>query len=227
MVMPVVGVVDQGTEKVHHYVDRIEDSGGRAVILCWKERRDPEDDATAFDALILCGGDDVRGRYFGQPTHPRAVLDHEDRDNYEIAVARKAVTEDVPLLAICRGIQVLNIALGGDIHQHLPDVPGSDDHTRGVHDLAFAPGSLIERLSVARGADPPVVNSFHHQAVGRVAAGLSVGARSHDGAVEAVEGPGHFCLGVQWHPERDGNCESLGAGLFDALVVAALTTVRA
>jgi putative glutamine amidotransferase len=222
MVMPVVGVVDQGTEKVHDYVEGVEAAGGRAVVLCWRQRDCPEDDATAFDGLVLCGGDDVRGEYFGQPTHAKAVLDHADRDEYELAITRRAVRDGVPMLAICRGVQVLNIALGGDLRQHIPDVPGLSDHTQGNHALEIARGSLLERLSRSRGVNGHVVNTFHHQAIGRVAPGLRVGAVAPDGAIEALERDGPFCLGVQWHPERAGNSASLGAGLFDALIVAAL-----
>ena len=216
-----VGVVDQGTSKVQHYVECVERAGGLAEVIDWKSRCDAERDAVAYDALVLCGGDDIAGRHFGQDDHPSITREDERRELYELELCRRVLEIGVPLLAVCRGVQVLNVAAGGDIEQHLPDVPGRADHTGGiVHALRLAEDSRVARLA---GSDHerPLVNSFHHQAVGRVASYLRATAWASDGAVEAVEAPGRFCVGVQWHPERSGNAEPFGQGLFDALIAAA------
>jgi putative glutamine amidotransferase len=213
-----VGVVDQGREeKLQPYLDALHAAGAEATVLRWQEPRDAAADAAAFDAIVLCGGDDVDARRWGEANHPSVVLVPAERDEYEIAIVRAAVDRDVPLLGVCRGSQIMNVALGGTLEQHIPDTPGRGKHDGGArHEIDVAPGTLLARFA-SRGA----VNSYHHQAVGRVAPGLRVSARSADGAVEAVEGPGCFCLGVQWHPERDGNDAPLGRELFRALVQAA------
>jgi putative glutamine amidotransferase len=113
----------------------------------------------------------------------------------------------------------MNVALGGTLEQHVPEIAGRGPHGEGVrHEVEIEPGTLLARLHASRRA---VVNSWHHQAVGRLAAGLTVAARSPDGGIEAVEGPGGFFVGVQWHPEREGNDPGLGRELFGALVEAA------
>jgi putative glutamine amidotransferase len=213
-----VGVVDQGKEeKLAPYVAALVAAGAETTVLRWNEPRDPQADAAAFDAIVLCGGDDVDARRWGEENHPAVGLVPAVRDDYEIALVRAAVARGVPLLGVCRGSQVMNVALGGTLEQHVPDVPGRGPHGDGVrHAVETVPGTLLGGLGARA-----VVNSYHHQAVGRLAAPLRVAARSPDGGVEAVEGPGAFCLGVQWHPERDGNDEPFGKGLFRALVEAA------
>lgn len=213
-----VGVVDQGKEeKLRPYVHSLTAAGASVEVLSWRTPRDPAADAAAFDAIVLCGGDDVDARRFGEENHPSVELVPGERDEYEIGIVRAAVGRGVPLLGVCRGAQVMNVALGGSLEQHVPDVPGRGPHGGGVlHEIEVAPGTLLAGL-----ASRAVVNSFHHQAVGRLAPGLRVAARSADGGIEAVEGPGRFCVGVQWHPEREGNDAPFGPGLFRALVVAA------
>jgi putative glutamine amidotransferase len=221
-----VGIVDQGTPKVAHYVRCVERAGGLPQVIDWRNGCDPERDAVAFDALVLCGGDDIAGRHFGQPDHPSITREDERRELYELELCRRVLEVEVPVLAICRGLQVLNVAAGGDIDQHLPDVPGRADHTGGVrHALRLDESSWMSRLAGAGDDERLRVNSFHHQAVGRVASYLRATAWTDDGAVEAVEGPGAFCVGVQWHPEREGNDEPYGQGLFDALIAAARGTL--
>lgn len=213
-----VGVVDQGKEeKLRPYVDALQAAGAETTVLRWQERRDPAADAAAFDAIVLCGGDDVDARRWGEANHPSVGLVPPERDEYEIGIVRAAVARGVPLLGVCRGSQVMNVALGGTLEQHVPDVPGRGAHGDGArHPVDTVPGTLLGGLGAHA-----VVNSFHHQAVGRLAAPLRIAARSPDGGVEAVEGPGAFCVGVQWHPERVGNDEPFGSGLFRALVDAA------
>jgi putative glutamine amidotransferase len=213
-----VGVVDQGREeKLAPYVEALRAAGAETTVLRWQEPRDPVKDAASFDAIVLCGGDDVDARRWGEANHPSVGLVPAERDEYEIGIVREAVARGVPLLGVCRGSQVMNVALGGTLEQHVPDVPGRGPHGDGVrHPVEIVPGTLLGRLGARA-----TVNSYHHQAVGRLAAPLRVAARSPDGGVEAVEGPGAFCVGVQWHPERVGNDEPFGSGLFRALVEAA------
>lgn len=219
-----VGVVDQGREeKLELYVACLGacDGGDGAPpdveILRWSG--DPVADAARFDALVLCGGDDVDARLWGEENHPSVELVPAIRDDYETRFVRAAVARGVPLLGVCRGSQVMNVALGGSLVQHVPDHPGAGSHGGGtLHRIAIEDDSLLRGIAGLAAAD---VNSWHHQAVGRLGSGIRVVARSADGVVEAVEGPGRFCLGVQWHPEREGNGGSLGPGVFAALVAAA------
>jgi putative glutamine amidotransferase len=219
-----VGIVDQGKEeKLRLYADAVAAAGARFEVLPWTS--DPERDAVRFDALVLCGGDDVDARRFGETNHPTVETVPEVRDEYEIRLVRSARAAGTPLLGVCRGAQVMNVALGGSLIQHIPDLPGTGAHRGGTsHAVAFSAGTRIAELA---GAPSATVNSFHHQAVGRLAPGLRISARSEDGIVEAVEsvaanGPDPaFFVGVQWHPERGGNPDALGRGLFAALVAAA------
>jgi gamma-glutamyl-gamma-aminobutyrate hydrolase PuuD len=211
-----VGVVDQGREeKLRLYAACVEAAGATYEVLPWTG--DPARDAVRFDALVLCGGDDVDARRWGEPNHPSVELCPPVRDEYEIALVRCARAAGTPLLGVCRGAQVMNVALGGTLIQHVPDVDGVVPHQKGAsHEVRIEPGTRLAALS---GTSSAQVNSFHHQAVGRLAPGLRVTARATDGIVEAVEGDGApFLVGVQWHPEREGNPESLGTGLFRALV---------
>lgn len=218
MARPRVGVVDQGKEeKLRPYVDAIRDAGADVTVLRWTTPEQAERDARSFDALVLCGGDDVDARNWGETTHAACRLVPPERDAYEIALVRAAARDGVPVLGVCRGCQVMNVALGGTLEQHIPDVPGRVEHREGTsHGVELLPDTRLAR--VAAGG---TVNSYHHQAVGRVAPPLRVAARSEDGGVEAVEGEGAFFVGVQWHPERTGNGPGLGRELFSALVEAA------
>lgn len=211
-----VGIVDPGREdKLRRYVEAVALTGARHEILAWSG--DPERDAVRFDALVLCGGDDVDAQRWGEANHPTVQLVPPERDEYEIRIARRAAELATPLLGVCRGAQVMNVALGGSLVQHVPDLAGAVAHQDGVrHTVTLTHGT---RLASLAGRPEATVNSFHHQAVGRLAPSLAVAARSSDGVIEAVEGAGAaFLVGVQWHPEREGNEESLGHGLFRALV---------
>ena len=220
----IVGIVDQGREeKLRLYAERIAAAGARFEVIPWTS--DPERDATRFDAIVLCGGDDVDARRFGEENHPTVETVPPIRDEYEIRLVRSAAAHGTPLLGVCRGSQVMNVALGGSLIQHVPDVRGAIPHRDGVqHVVTLVEGTRLAALAACPSA---VVNSWHHQAVGRLAPGLRVAARASDGIVEAVESDGpaggeaRFLVGVQWHPERDGNPDALGRGLFEALVRAA------
>jgi putative glutamine amidotransferase len=217
MTRPRIGVVHQGhEEKLEAYVRRCETAGAGTEVLFWDG--DPEADAARFDGLVLCGGDDVDARRFGEENHPTVELADPRRDEYELRIVRAAAGRGVPLLGVCRGGQVMNVALGGTLIQHVPELPGALPHRGGArHEVDLVEGTLLRTLV---GRPRASVNSFHHQAAGRVAPPLRVSARSADGVVEALEGtPGRpFLVGVQWHPEREGNDEPLAQGLFDAFV---------
>jgi putative glutamine amidotransferase len=175
------------------------------------------------DGLVLPGGSDVHPARYGEPAHPSVSLAGDERDAFEIALATHAVEHDVPLLAICRGMQVLNVAAGGSLIQDVPsDVPHAchhdvpDPRDAVAHPVTVAPDSRLAAILGTAGDVP--VNSRHHQAVKRIAPGFRISAQAPDGVVEAVERDDRrFCIGVQWHPE---NFWSSGrfAELFRALV---------
>lgn len=158
-----------------------------------------------LDGLVLAGGADVDPRRYGAPPHPATGTPREDRDAFEIALVHAALERGMPLLGICRGAQILNVTLGGTLHQHLPELLGSTRYQPGPavfgrEPVRVEPGTRLARLLGSR-AEVPV---YHHQAIDRLAEGLRVCARSDDGVVEAVELPGEaFVLAVQWHPEED------------------------
>lgn len=157
------------------------------------------------DGLLFSGGPDLDPATYGQLPHPELGPD-VDRvsDEYELALLRAATARDLPVLAICRGMQALNVSRGGTLHQHLPDLTELEhrqtmDSFEAAHDVAVAEGSLLHRLSGRRRLE---VNTLHHQAIDRLGDGLEVIARAPDGTVEAVYDPAlRFCLGVQWHAE--------------------------
>ncbi|HEX7087471.1 MAG TPA: gamma-glutamyl-gamma-aminobutyrate hydrolase family protein [Vicinamibacterales bacterium] len=177
------------------------------------------------DALILTGGGDVNPALYGETPHERFTPAEPGRDEIEIALAREVVARRVPLLAICRGMQVLNVSAGGSLEQDIPSgVPAALNHqvdttpSTIAHDVWVTSGSLLARLMAESLEDDTLrVNSRHHQAVKRVAPGFVVTATAPDGVIEAIEHPElPFCLGVQWHPEnfwRTGEFRPLFEGL--------------
>jgi putative glutamine amidotransferase len=177
------------------------------------------------DGLLLTGGDDVDPALYGEPPHPTFDVAEPGRDGFEIDLVRRALAADVPVLAICRGLQVLNVALGGTLIQDIPSEPV----TLLPHDASASPTTLAHTVSVAPGSclaalvgpdETRAVNSRHHQAVRVLGRGLVATATSPDGIIEAAEVPtARFCVGVQWHPE---NFHATGefSGLFDGFVAA-------
>jgi putative glutamine amidotransferase len=171
------------------------------------------------DGLLISGGTDVNARlYGGEPISSEDAPD-DARDRMELALLREALSRDLPVLAICRGMQLLNVALGGTLIQHLPQTQAH--RQRGVMDAHSIHVMGGTRLAAAIGDGPLVVNSRHHQAVDTVGEGLVISARSNDGVVEAIEIPDkRFALGVQWHPEDRVPAREADTRLFQAFAKA-------
>ena len=189
------------------YARAVEAAGGEAIPLFFRHFAPTA--IPQHDGLVTIGGVDVDPAQYGEERHARLSRTDSDRDAAEIAITRLALDQGRPLLAICRGAQVMNVACGGSLLQHIPE---REPHRgpRGVdasgwHEVAVKPGTLLERIA---DAGPLHVNSRHHQAItpDRLAAGLTEAGRTDEGGltvIEAIEAPGHpFALGVQWHPER-------------------------
>jgi putative glutamine amidotransferase len=181
-----------------------------------------------LDGLLLSGGGDIHPCHFGELIHESCTRILPDRDEMELALARWAAEEGKPLLGICRGIQVFNVALGGSLYQDIPSqIPGALAHARHParpreepsHPVSTRPGT---RLAGILGTSSLAVNSFHHQSLKDLAPGLDLTARAADGVVEAVELKGHpFAVGVQWHPEEMVGYDAYARRLFAALTEAA------
>ncbi|NYI90046.1 anthranilate synthase component 2/putative glutamine amidotransferase [Amycolatopsis endophytica] len=195
------------------YVDSVVNAGGIPILL-------PAGDTqalSAVDALVLTGGADVEPRRYGQ--EPRAgTVTRPERDAFEFALAEAALDRGLPVLGVCRGMQVLNVVLGGSLTQHLPDRVGHTEHqpSPGVYGpsrVTLAEGS---RVAGILGAETKC-QCYHHQAVDQLGEGLRAVGWAADGTVEAVELPGeHFVVGVQWHPEQDTQEVRLFAALVEA-----------
>jgi len=196
------------------YVRAVERAGGRALLVP-PSHDGVEETLESLDGLIFSGGSDLDPELYGQEAHAETSDVVRNRDTAELALLEAALERDMPVLAICRGSQVLNVARGGDLVQHLPDVVGDEKHkhtpgTFADHDVSVEDGS---RLASVLGERAPV-KSHHHQGFGRVGEGLRVVAHAEDGTIEAVEDPTRrFVLGVLWHPEAGED-----ARLFEELV---------
>jgi gamma-glutamyl-gamma-aminobutyrate hydrolase PuuD len=170
----------------------------------------------ALDGIVFSGGSDVDPAQYGADPHPETDAPQARRDQAELALLRSALERDLPTLAVCRGFQLLNVARGGDLVQHLPDAVGTDVHKQvpgafAVHPVEVRDGTRLAELIGSR----PEVASHHHQALGRVGDGLAETAWAEDGTLEAVEDPvRRFVVGVQWHPEA-GEDQALFEGLVD------------
>jgi putative glutamine amidotransferase len=196
------------------YVDAVERAGGRALVVPPAEE-DIEQTLDALDGIVFSGGADVDPAHYGADAHPETDDPQTRRDAGELALLQAALERDMPTLAICRGFQLLNVARGGDLVQHLPEMTGNDAHKQvpgefAVHPVEVRAGSRLAGI-VGSASD---VTSHHHQALGRVGEGLVESAWAADGTLEAVEDPSlRFAVGVQWHPEAGED-----AALFEALV---------
>ncbi len=200
------------------YVEATERAGGCAVLLPPQRGGGADEVLGRLDALVLTGGADIDPARYGEVPAGRTSAPRVQRDEWEIALARAALQRDLPLLAICRGVQVINVALGGSLHQHLPELTGHDGHQPapgvfGAVDVTIEPGTRTAELIGSRLR----VSCHHHQALARLAPGLTVTGRADDGTVEAVEVPGRaFAIGVQWHPEENSQDGRLFAALASA-----------
>lgn len=199
------------------YLTAVQLAGGLPLIVAPDDEvaEHPAELLDQLDALILIGGADVDPATYGAAPDPRTGATRPERDRFELALAYGAMERNLPLLGICRGGQMVNVACGGTLIQHLPDVVGDDHHletpgTFSEHEVELESGSLAAR---AAGADRIVVRSHHHQAVGELGEGLkATGHALPDAIVEAVEAPDHaFTLGVLWHAEADERSKIIAA----------------
>jgi putative glutamine amidotransferase len=218
------------------YLDALRRAGARTAIIAPGEPGEIEDLLEPFDGVLLCGGGDVDpGRYGAEPDTAHNYGVEPDRDAFEIALLREADRRHLPALCICRGMQVMNVAYGGTLRQHLPDEPGLLEHgvplegSATTHDVTPVRGTLLS--ATTKSATPLRCASHHHQGVDRVAEGLRAVGHSPDGLVEAIEREGAdlnrdttWILGVQWHPEETAAADPSQQRLFDAFVQVARYT---
>jgi len=194
------------------YVGSVERAGGRALLI------PPSDDGldetlAALDGIVFSGGPDLDPSSYGQEPHPETKGVTPERDRAELALLHAALERDMPLLAVCRGSQLLNVAHGGDLVQHLPDVLGHEQHKHTPGVFADHGVRASGKLGAILGTEAPV-KSHHHQGIGRLGDGLEALAWAEDGTVEGLERPDRrFAVGVLWHPEAGDD-----AALFRALV---------
>jgi putative glutamine amidotransferase len=225
---PVIGITAYAEEEVRWgvwtlpaalvplaYVQAVERAGGRPLVVPPSEDG-VEETVEALDGLLFSGGSDLGPSLYGAEPHLETFGVRDDRDDAELRLLKAALERDLPVLAICRGSQVLNVALGGDLVQHVPDVVGSHLHkeTPGAfseHDVRVHAGTQLNQLL----GDHASIKSHHHQAFGRLGTGLREAARADDGTIEAVEHESRrFAVGVLWHPEV-GEDERLFARLVE------------
>ena len=223
---PVIGVTR--CSRLDDYLASVEQSGGQPRVL--EVSDSPGKVLNEIDGLLLTGGGDVDPVLYGEERHETVEDAEPGRDEFEIDMARRALDANLPVLAICRGAQVLNVAAGGTLVQDIPsavetELPHSIQEVKDqiAHDVAIEPGSKLQRAlgNAVSSSHTCRVNSRHHQSVGRVGKSLKPSATAPDGVVEAIEGSEQdYCLGVQWHPEnfwRTGEFK----GLFDSFIEAA------
>ena len=210
------------------YVDAVVRAGGLAILLPPQQAATDDPDALLdpLDGLVLAGGVDVDPALYGQAADAHTDPPQPERDAFELALLRRALDRDLPVLAICRGMQVLNVALGGTLYQHLPADPGQLDHRRtpgsfdgADHDVRLESGSLAAR---AAGEEAHATKSHHHQGIDRLGEGLRATGWAEDDLAEAIELPAaRFALGIQWHPEADERSRLIGALVEEARARAA------
>jgi putative glutamine amidotransferase len=217
------------------YIDAVQRAGGVAVMLPPDERAIDEPDALLdlLDGLILAGGADIDPDAYGAERHAETAGTVRERDSFEIGLTRRAFERDLPVLGICRGMQLMNVARGGTLLQHLPESHGHHEHRRNPgsfdgadHDVRLQDGSLAAR---AAGETTHGTKSHHHQGVDRLGEGLEVtGWSTLDELPEAIELPGsRFALGVQWHPEADETSRLIEALVAEAAAAREAATARA
>lgn len=202
------------------YFASVTDAGGAAVLLPPQSSPDAAADSVldGLDGLILTGGLDVEPALYGADRHPLTDPARPDRDAWELALFQRAEARRLPVLAICRGLQLINVARGGTLHQHLPDALGTERYRMGggvfaTNTVEIASGSALAELLGPGSLD---VHSYHHQGIDRLGAGL-VATASSDGLVQGIESDDdHYVIGVQWHPEENADDKRLFSGLVAA-----------
>jgi len=226
--MPVIGIA--ACRKLEDYRQSITHVGGEVRIL--EPTTPPADALSNIDGLLLTGGGDVAPARYGETPHPSVLDVDAARDEFEIGLIAEARKRQLPILAICRGLQMLNVACGGTLVQDIPtQITGALEHKLAVpphqsyalaHEVWLDKDTLLARLMRERlsDADSCDVNSRHHQAIKQIAPGFQVSATAPDGVIEAIEDPASpFCLAVQWHPEnfwRTGEFRPLFEGFLEA-----------
>jgi putative glutamine amidotransferase len=190
------------------YLKGIESAGGLPLVIPPLETGAIEPLLDRLDGICLSGGPDLDPALYAAEPHPELGPIEPDLDRFEVDVAARADAREMPILAICRGTQALNIVRGGALHQHLPDLSTEVSHrqtnpgTEPSHPVEIDPDSRLAQIVGGKGLEVTDVNSFHHQAIDRLGEGLEVSARAPDGTVEAIEDPSRrFLIGVQWHAE--------------------------
>lgn len=190
------------------YLRGLEAAGALPVVIPPLDEDAIESLLDRLDGICLSGGPDLHPDSYGADPHPDLGPTVPDLDRFELAVARRADARELPILAICRGTQGLNIVRGGSLHQHLPELSTEISHRqrsagdKTSHQVTIEPGSRLAAALDAEEIDVLDVNSFHHQAIDRLGEGLRVSARAPDGTIEAIEDPERdFLIGVQWHAE--------------------------
>jgi putative glutamine amidotransferase len=210
-------------ELPQEYVAAVRRAGATPVLLPPGEDR-LEELVGRLDGIVLAGGGDVEPSRYGGADHPELQFVNPDRDEIELRLVHQVVDEGIPTLAVCRGVQVVNVAFGGTLHAHLPEVVGDavthrkEPKWHHPHAIEADEGSLLASIMGTTTAEPA---AWHHQAVDRPGHGLAVTAWAPDGVIEAVELPGHpWLVGVQWHPEITAADDPSQQALFDGLVEA-------
>ena len=214
--------------RMSDYMESVRRAGGEPIEVAAGGEA-PEHILARVDGIMLTGGGDVDPMLYGETPHATFQAAEGDRDQFEMALTRAAIAANIPFLAICRGMQLLNVAMGGTLIQDIPSqVPGALEHSlpepraHVAHEVWVAKGSRLSALLADHMEDGETchVNSRHHQSVATAAPGFEITATSPDGVIEAMEQPGAaFCIGVQWHPEnfwRTGEFRSLFEGFVQA-----------
>lgn len=225
--LPLIGITTYGQNEEDRYslpapyISAVRRAGGVPVLLPPGETA-IETLITRIDGLVLAGGGDIDPELYGGEMHPETYMVDPDRDLLELGLTRHILSEGLPTLAICRGCQMVNVALGGSLHEHLPDVVGDEIlHRLPPAEPTSHAVSLVDGTGLAELLDQPTFDaaSWHHQAIKRIGRGLRVAAHAPDGTIEAAELPEHRWLyAVQWHPELTAEVDPLHQALFDELV---------
>ena len=226
---PLIGLtmhpVEGKMEINNNYINAIKRAGGIPLCLPYVDEETVEAVLDGLDGVLLIGGYDVNPLLYGQEPHRQLGIVIDERDQSEMLMAKKAFERNMPLLGICRGEQVMNVAFGGTLYQDIDtQVEHVLKHTQASmrHELTHTVELFPSKLQQIIGQDSILTNSFHHQAVDRVAPGFLMNARAKDGVVEGIEHPEHpYCIGVQWHPEglqNDGPSDQLFKSLIEAAI---------